>query len=125
MNGLAPPRRLLGVFNTPPLACYYIALVALIAGWSEVTMHLAFLIPALAAVWGTFSLARNYCSRPMVAAAVAVLTPVFLISATTVMCDVMLLAFWVWSLVVFERALQKNDWKLFLASGLLAGLALM
>jgi 4-amino-4-deoxy-L-arabinose transferase-like glycosyltransferase len=125
MNWFGTPMPMIRCFDNPPLACYYMALVASVAGWSEVTMHLAFLIPALAAVWGTFSLARNYCSRPIVAAAVAVLTPVFLISATTVMCDVMLLAFWVWSLVLFERGLQKNDWRPFLISGLLAGLAVL
>jgi len=36
---------------------------------------------------------------------------------------IMLLAFWVWALVLFEKGLQKNDWSAFLASGLLAGLA--
>jgi hypothetical protein len=123
MNWFGTPQPMVQVFDNPPLTCYYIALVAAVTGWSEVALHLAFLLPALAAVWGTFSLARQYCKRPVVAALVAILTPVFLISATTLMCDVMLLAFWVWALVWFEKGLQKNDWSAFLASGLLAGLA--
>src|SRR6266516_1798125 len=60
--------------ENPPLTSYYIALVAGIAGWSEWALHLAFLLPALAAVWGVFALARNYCDRPLVAGVVAVLT---------------------------------------------------
>ena len=38
------------VTKNPPVACYYIALVASLFGWSEVAMHTAFLIPAVAMV---------------------------------------------------------------------------
>jgi 4-amino-4-deoxy-L-arabinose transferase-like glycosyltransferase len=125
MNWFGTSMPMVQVFDNPPLTCYYIALVAAIAGWSEAALHLAFLLPALAAAWGTFALARNYCQRPIVAGLVAVLTPVFLISATTLMCDVMLLAFWVWSIVLFEKGLQKNHWLPYLGSGLLVGLAIL
>src|SRR5437763_6559851 len=122
--------------ENPPLTSYYIALLGTIAGWSESALHLGFLLPALAAVWGIYSLARNHCHHPWVAALIAIVTPVFLISATTVMSDVMLLAFWTWSLVFFERGLQirgsfafprfqrfsVSAFQLFFSSGLLAGL---
>lgn len=86
-------------FDSPPLASYYLAVVAGVAGWSEPALHVGFLIPVLAAAWGMFALARRLCGRPFVAALLSVLTPVFLVSASTLMCDVLLLAFWVWSLV--------------------------
>lgn len=111
-------------FENPPLTSYYIAAVASVIGWSEPALHLAFLLPALAAIWGTFRLASHYCAQPWLAAAIALLTPAFLVSATTVMCDAMLLAFWVWSLVCFEEALQKNSVVGFITSGCLAGLAI-
>ena len=41
----------------PPFVCYYAALVGRIAGWSERALHLGFLLPALAAVLGTYRLA--------------------------------------------------------------------
>ena len=110
-------------FDNPPLACYYLALVGSLAGWLEPTLHLAFLLPALAAAWGMFSLAKSFSTRPLFAALVGVLTPVFLISATTLMCDVLLVAFWVWSIVWFERGLRLGNRSAFLISGLLAGLA--
>jgi 4-amino-4-deoxy-L-arabinose transferase-like glycosyltransferase len=112
-------------FENPPLTCYYIAFVASLFGWSEPALHLAFLLPALAAAWGTYRLACSYCERPILAAVIAVLSPVFLISATSVMCDVMLLAFWVWALVLFEKGLQSKNTLLFVWSGLLAGLAFL
>ena len=113
------------VFENPPLTSYYLALAATLFGWGERALHLSLLLPALAAVWGIYSLARNYCRRPFLAALAAVITPVFLVSATTLMCDVPLLAFWVWSLVLFERGLKDNGWISPLAAGLLAGLAVM
>ena len=49
------------VTENPPLACYYLTLVAGIAGWSEVVIHTAFLAPVLAVVLGTYRLARHCC----------------------------------------------------------------
>jgi 4-amino-4-deoxy-L-arabinose transferase-like glycosyltransferase len=111
--------------ENPPLTSYYIALAALLVGWSERALHLAFLLPALAAGWGIYSLAQNYCRRPFVAALIAVSTPVFLISATSLMSDVILLAFWVWALVAFENGLRKGGVPWFVGCGCLAGLAVL
>ncbi|MBW2399285.1 MAG: hypothetical protein JRG80_08425, partial [Deltaproteobacteria bacterium] len=59
------------VTMNPPLVGYFIAGVAAIFGWSEVTMHLAFLIPAGGAVAGTYWLARRLSDRPLEAGLVA------------------------------------------------------
>src|SRR5581483_10881806 len=108
MNWFGIPQPFPLDFENPPLACYYIALAASVAGWSEPALHAAFLLPALAAAWGVFSLARLYSQRPLVAALATVL-----------------MACWVWSLALFERGLQSNQWRWFLGSGLLAGLAVL
>jgi 4-amino-4-deoxy-L-arabinose transferase-like glycosyltransferase len=123
INWSGVTRPMVDNFDNPPLACYYIALAASIAGWSEPILHLAFLLPALAAVWGVLALARHYCKRPGLACLVAILTPVFIISATNVMCDVLLVAFWVWAVVLFEKGLNNNRKVLLLGSGVLIGLA--
>ncbi|HWX23240.1 MAG TPA: glycosyltransferase family 39 protein [Candidatus Binatia bacterium] len=99
---------MIDVFDNPPLACYYLAVVASVAGWSEPALHLAFLLPALAAVGGIFLLAKHHCERPGLAAVLVPASPVFLISATTVMCDVLMLAFWVWAVVAFEEGLGTS-----------------
>lgn len=123
LNWLGTPLPMVKDFDNPPLTCYYIALAAVVVGWSEPALHLAFLLPALASAWGIFTLARRFTRRPLLAAFAAVLTPVFLISATTLMCDVTCLAFWVWAVVTYEKGLESNNWKWLLAAGLLAGLA--
>jgi 4-amino-4-deoxy-L-arabinose transferase-like glycosyltransferase len=123
INWTGTERSMVANFDNPPLACYYVALVTWLAGWSEPVLHLAFVLPALAAAWGTYSLATRYCARPLLAAAVAVLAPVFVVSATTLMCDMLMLAFWVWALVFFEKGLRGSTPLHFVASGLMAGLA--
>ena len=94
------------VTQNPPLNCYYIALVASCFGWSETALHLAFLAPAVAAVLGTYFLALRFCTQPLLAALATLLCPVFLVSSTTLMCDTMMLAFWVWAVVLWLRSAE-------------------
>jgi len=97
------------VTKNPPLACYYLALAAGIFGWGEIALHFAFLLPAVAAIIGAYQLARRFCDHPMLAALVTLFTPVFLISGTTVMCDVPMLAFWIWAVVLWIDGTKQND----------------
>ena len=46
------------VTKNPPLTCYYIALVSYFTGFSEIALHLAFLLPAIAVVIGTYVIDR-------------------------------------------------------------------
>ena len=80
------------ITKNPPATSYYIAMVASLFGFSESTLHLAFLIPAVAVALGAYYLGRRFCSRPALAATIAVLTPGFLVSSLTVMCDTLMLA---------------------------------
>jgi 4-amino-4-deoxy-L-arabinose transferase-like glycosyltransferase len=113
------------VMESPPLNSYFIALAAKILGWSEVGLHLVYLLPAIAVVLGTYRLAKSFCAQPMLAAALTLFTPVFLVSANTVMCDVSMLAFWVWSLVFWVEGIRENKpWKL-ATSGTLISLAIL
>jgi 4-amino-4-deoxy-L-arabinose transferase-like glycosyltransferase len=110
------------ITKNPPLTCYYIALVAKLFGWSEVALHMAFLVPALAVVLGSFYLAKQFCSHPVLAAMAGVLTPVFLVSSTNVMSDTMMLAFWVWAVAGWVWGMDKNQWSGLLISAALSAL---
>ena len=109
--------------ENPPMACYYMAFAAAIFGWSEVALHFAFLLPVLAVVLGTHRLAQKFCGQPVLAALAVLFTPVFLLSSTTVMCDVMMLAFWVWAIVFWIEGMGKNDLRKLSAAGLLIAFA--
>ncbi|HEY5232062.1 MAG TPA: glycosyltransferase family 39 protein [Verrucomicrobiae bacterium] len=109
--------------ENPPVACYYIVFAAAIFGWSEIALHGAFLLPAIAVVLGTYRLAKKICNRPMLAALATLFTPVFMISSMTVMCDVTMLAFWIWAVVFWMEGMDKNDFRKLSVAGLLIALA--
>ncbi len=111
------------VMQNPPLACYYIALVGALFGYSEIALHTAFILPAALAAIGFYYLARKLCPRPALAALAAILTPGFLVSGTSIMCDIMMLAFWVWAVYFWIRGLDENKSIMILMAVLLAALS--
>jgi hypothetical protein len=108
------------VMKNPPLASYYLALAGSLLGWSEVVMHAAMLLPAAATVAGTWFLARRMTRRAGLAALAAAFSPVFLVSSTTVMSDVVLLCAWVWALVAWRAGLEGGRPALLAAGAALA-----
>ena len=111
------------VTKNPPLACYYLAVAAAILGWSEVALHFAMLLPAVAAILGTYRLARRLCQRPVLAACTTLFTPVYLVSSTSVMCDTLLLAFWVWAVVLWVEGMESGSSRRLAGAALLVALA--
>jgi len=96
------------VTMNPPLAAYYIAGVGKLAGWSEVVLHLAFLLPALAAVLGTYRLAERFTRHASLAALATLLAPGFLVSSTNIMCDTAMLAAWILATLLWLEGLDKE-----------------
>jgi 4-amino-4-deoxy-L-arabinose transferase-like glycosyltransferase len=121
VNWYGKAERMSEIMKNPPLNCYFISGVALLAGWSETALHLAFMIPALAVILGTYRLARKFCKRPFLAAILALFSPAFLVSASLVMCDVLMLAFWIWAAVFWVEGTEKDSpWRFVLAAFLIA-----
>jgi 4-amino-4-deoxy-L-arabinose transferase-like glycosyltransferase len=110
------------VTKNPPLGSYYIALIASFAGWSEKALHVAFLLPALVVVLGTYRLAQRFTRAPLLAAAAFLLTPGFLVSSTNLMCDTMMLAFWITATILWIEGLERERPSLLIAAGLLIAL---
>jgi 4-amino-4-deoxy-L-arabinose transferase-like glycosyltransferase len=113
------------VTKNPPLACAYTALIISIFGENEFALHLGFFVQAIAAVLGTYELARRLCDRPFLAALAALFMPVFMVSSTTVMCDVLMVALWVWAVVFWMRGLENKRPLTLALAGLLAGACVM
>jgi tetratricopeptide (TPR) repeat protein len=107
----------------PPLMGYYLALGSLLGGWSEIWLHLWAMLPAIAVALGTLQLARSFTARGVLPVALTVLTPGFLICATSLMCDVMMVAFWIWAIVLWQQGLARGSIRYFLLAGLMAGLS--
>jgi len=111
------------VTRNPPLVGYYIAGAASLFGFREVALHVAFLAPAAAVAACTWWLARRFSDAPVAAALLGLLTPVFLVSSTNVMCDTLMLAFWCASLSCWIRGLDSGRFGWLLAGAGLAGIA--
>jgi 4-amino-4-deoxy-L-arabinose transferase-like glycosyltransferase len=110
------------VMQNPPLTSYYLALAALLAGWSEVALHLAMLLPALGVLLGTYRLARALDADASMAALVTAFSPALFVSATTVMSDVLALCLAVWAVELWVRGLRERRNALLAASAVFASL---
>lgn len=111
--------------KNPPFVSYYIAAVALIFGFNEVSLHLAFLIPAVGISLGTYYLARPYCKMPQLASLIAVATPVFVVSSSNVMSDTMMVFFYVTASALWIRGLEEENTICLFAASILITLAVL
>jgi len=111
------------VMKNPPLVSYYIALAASVVGWGERAIHLAMIVPAVAAAAGIYFIAKRICARPLLATLIGVLSPAFIVSGTTVMSDVMMLAFWCWAVVLWMRGVENDDAASLAVAGVLVAMS--
>jgi 4-amino-4-deoxy-L-arabinose transferase-like glycosyltransferase len=110
------------VTNNPPLGCYYLAAAAGLFGFSEPALHLAFALPAIVVVLATYVLARSFTKQPLVAALAALFAPGFLVSGTSVMCDMPAAALWMLAILSWREGMTRDcHWRLALG-GVLAAL---
>ena len=109
------------VTKNPPLASAYLALIMSVFGENVIAFHLGFFAQAIAAVLGTYALARRLCSHPFQATLAALFTPVFMTSSTTLMCDMLMVALWVWAVALWIRGLDNNEPLTLVLAGLLIG----
>lgn len=96
------------VTKNPPGTSYFMALVGCLFGWSTIALHAAFLLPALGTVLGTWALARRLCSRPLLAGMLVLAAPGFVVSATTLMSDVPMVALWVVASALWIEGIEKD-----------------
>jgi 4-amino-4-deoxy-L-arabinose transferase-like glycosyltransferase len=107
------------VMKNPPLTSYFIALVAFLFGFGEVPLHIAFLTFAIVTAIGIYFLARELCPEPLLAALAGILTPAFMVSSNTIMCDMPMLAFWIWAVVFWLYGLREDSLFYLLVSAVL------
>jgi hypothetical protein len=107
------------VTQNPPVSSYYIALLGSAFGWSERALHWGFILIAIALVLGTYRLAEHFTDDPLFAALVTLLCPGVLVSASSLMCDTMMLALWLWAAIFWIEGLERRKMILLAGSSLL------
>ena len=103
----------------PPLTAYYAALTGVWLGWSEFSLHVAFMVPAVIVVLAVYQLGRGLCDSPALAAALTLAAPGFLVSSTSLMSDVPMLALWMVAVVAWREGLEKESHARLAASAVL------
>jgi 4-amino-4-deoxy-L-arabinose transferase-like glycosyltransferase len=121
-NWFGEPHSMSVNVQNPPLTSYWLALVGM-AGWNESWLHLTMIPWAIVLLWGVVRLAGNLGSDPFWAATLTLGTSAFLISATNLTCDVMMLALMVWSVSLWVEGLENERFSLLMLAALLGGLA--
>jgi len=104
-----------------PLTSYYLAAIKALTGTDhEWVFHLAFLIFPILAAWGMYDLAGRFVRFPLAAAALLVVSPVFLVLSHTLMTEVPLLSLWIVAFSRFFRVMdgsaRKSDWMILTAT---------
>ena len=122
VNWFGFPESMLVNVQNPPLASYWLALAGVVS-WADTWLHASMLPFALLAVWGVSRLARLVGADPFWAPLLTLGSAAFLISATNVMCDVMLVAMMVWAIVLWVEGLNRNSVRILLAGAVVAALA--
>lgn len=96
------------IMQNPPLLSYLLAPVGAVLGWREPVMHLSMLLLTMFTCAGTYMCARRFCSRPFLAAALAVASPGFLVSASQVMSDIPMVGCWAWAVYFWMRGIDED-----------------
>lgn len=94
--------------HNPPLVSYYLAPWIALLGEHEVPLHAAMLVFPLAAALAFAGIARRLCGEALRPAALLVVSPAFLVLASTLMLDVPMLAFQLGAVYALLRSTERG-----------------
>jgi hypothetical protein len=100
-------------------------LLATIGDVSEIPFHLAYALFSVIAALSMWSLARKFCERPFTATLLFLAVPAFVVNGNSFEADLPFLAFWMASVALFVKAVDKESIAALAGSamaGVLAGL---
>lgn len=110
------------VMQNPPLNGYYLAVVGWLFGWSEQALHFGFLLPAFALILGAYALGTRLTAHPFAVGLATLAAPVFILSATGLMCDTLMVALWVWAIFFWLEGINGDRLAYLFLAGLLIAL---
>jgi hypothetical protein len=94
----------------PPFDVWYLgALLAIVGQVSEVPFHAAFIPFSLLAGWSALWLARRFSRRPLAVTMLFLAAPAFVINGTSLETDLPFTAFWLASVAIFVKAVDRRS----------------
>lgn len=94
----------------PPLDVWVLgALLALFHDVREIPFHAAYIVFSLIAAGSALALARRFSPHPVLAAALFIVTPAFVVNGTSLESDLPFVAFWLASVALFVRAVDSRS----------------
>ncbi|MEQ9422777.1 MAG: glycosyltransferase family 39 protein [Cyclobacteriaceae bacterium] len=125
INWASYDKRLLDFFSNPPGIGYFIALVINFLGDSERAFHLSYMVFTVLAAVSCYFFALYFKCPPLISSLLLISTPMYMVMAHTIMPDIALLAFYLFTVTLFLWGLKNESKRLLLLSGISAGLAIM
>ncbi len=111
----------------PPLNAWVLAgLLAILGDVREAPFHAAYIAFSAVAAVSALALARRFSPRPLAATLLFLATPAFVINGNSLEADLPLVAFWLASIALYVRAVDRRSVAWLVASGgamLLAAMA--
>ncbi len=124
-NWYVGPLPMWKITKNPPLNAYILAGLRPIAGEREWIYHTVYMVMAALCAILTYFIAAQLTTFALPATVVALSTPVFLVSATTVMADIPLYVFWLTAIFLVIRSVEPGQSRLLWGVGLAAAAAAM
>ncbi len=103
----------------PPLNAWVLAaLIATLHDVQEVPFHAAYIAFSLIAAVSALSLARRFTPHPLAATALFVVTPAFVVNGNSLESDLPFVAFWLASLALYVKAVDRKSVLLLCSCGI-------
>ncbi len=100
---------LFNIAKNPPLASFFLACWGGLFGFSETALHIGQLIFSGSLALGVYVLSRRFCGHNFWISLAVVFTPAFTVSSSNLMCDTMMLGFWVWAVHLWLLGHENSD----------------
>lgn len=110
-------------FLDTPLAMYYIAVISLIFGRSEIILHSSYLIFNIIAGLAFYFIAKKFIKRPLTPTLILLATPTFLVNSQNLMLDVPMLSVSLLAIALFIYGVDKDKHRVLFFGSLAAGFA--
>ncbi len=123
INWFGRPESMWAATKNPPFGSYFLAALKFVGIQSEQNQHLIFILASLFSLAFAYHISKGFCSNPFWVSLSMLGTPVFFVSATNLMPDLLLLALMLGSLYFWMRGELSNSKLYFLCSAVLASLA--